>query len=271
VRWTERAVARSRGVHPLLRGDVLIAAASAHINSAERDARWAEEAVDIFRSQHQPVGLAWSLYWVGRYYSDTDPRRAQLSAEEALEGLRGLDHKFGIAACLDLLGRLAVDRGDDHAALTLWSEALECKATALSIEAAIVIGLAELALRTGDFATTVERAREAVASNRLGTSPLSLGLTLTRAAWVELAAGERAGAALHLHDALTLGRQTGSREMLAIALIVAAHKMLDDGDPATARPASHRRMARPLDRCARVARARACWTGRTRKQHNDRR
>jgi tetratricopeptide (TPR) repeat protein len=233
VRWTERAVAHAEHADPSRRALVLVAAGMAHYN-AERDERWLhclEEAVDIFRSLREPLGIAWSLRWLGHYLRAADPSRARSCFEEALAIFRDLGNKTGTAWCLFVLAGLADDRGEADPADGMRRQALELSRDVPSARGPILSDLAVSAAGRGDLATAVARAREAVAASRTVGSRWNQSMALMAAAGVELQAGHHEAGGVYVRDALTLWRQYGSRELLACSLIIAAHYMLDDGDP----------------------------------------
>jgi tetratricopeptide (TPR) repeat protein len=207
--WIERAQAGlSESEHPLPAARLWRALGRLSSGTRKRDA--AEHAIALYQSVGDGHGAAKALLELG--YGLGQMGRTEEAAEActcALTILREFKDDTLVAACLDQLASLQLDRGDLDVARELYALALAAyKTMGDETGVAMVLGnLAELDFKDGKLEQALRLAGEALEIRSSGKNPVPLADRHINIAAYRLALGNLDGAREAAHEGLRKARQ----------------------------------------------------------------
>ena len=167
--WIERALENEGHISPAVRAKMLntssrLAFASGDHTEGERLARL---ALSIAQDTNDQENCAWAYLLLSAHlmFSDDRIKEAITYAEECLNLFQKLDHKFGIAFALNMLGELARLEGDYPHAGRIYEECLGLsKETGDKLREAISLGnLSFVAYHQNDYDLAIEYCKRALA------------------------------------------------------------------------------------------------------------
>jgi predicted ATPase len=180
---------------------------------------------------------AYVLLEMGRVASDSDPVEATRLYEQSLTLFRALDDRWGTAAALYALGKVAQGLGAYAEARQFHEDSLTIR-QALGDQRALadsLAGLGAIALYQGEFTEAEHLMRESIAihqeiGNRAG---IAGGLSSLGTTFIFL--GKFAKAASVLQESATVYNELGSRPSLALSTITLGHAKAHSGEYEQAR------------------------------------
>jgi predicted ATPase len=180
-----------------------------------------------------------------------DPARGRALEEEALGIYREIGDLEGVGACLNNLGRTALEQGDLERATSLLEESVECFKEPGVADTAPRNNLAEVLVHKGDFARARELFESVLADATRDGEYLAAANIRIELAWIAGFEGSYEEAAQLAREALPdyvrIGASLDSaRCMFLAALVCAARGRLDDAAQLIgAASATRQRLGRP--------------------------
>jgi predicted ATPase/class 3 adenylate cyclase len=155
--WVERAVETEGRISPAVLAKTLNTASRlAYARGDHVDGeRLARQALSLAHDINDKENCAWGHLFLGSHlmFFDDQIKEASTQAEESLRLFRELDHKYGTANGLNMLGELARLDGDYHRASRLYKECLTLAREMgdIQLEAKILGNLSYVAFHQGNF------------------------------------------------------------------------------------------------------------------------
>jgi len=234
--WAERALVRVIVVPPLVRAQLLGAAATIAFQQADFQAahQFTTESLPLFREASDREGICYSLTTLSVLsFFHGDKARAAVLAEEALQTARELGDQRAIAHSLETLADILTSVEDEPRVVALFHEALAMY-RALGNQGGIgfvLSRLGELAVLRGELDEAESLHRESLAIHRSLGHPRQTILPLSGLARIAFARRDLEAAETLHRDAAELARAVGDRQALAGSLRDIALVVLERDDP----------------------------------------
>lgn len=214
--WLERLLANAFGLEGGLRAKSLNALAhlvvSNDINAAQR---YAQEALALWQTLDNPIGLADAYYSLGRSLANRgdDPARAIENYQKSLDHYLSQEYSPGVADAWFALGVVAANQGDYDRALVHYTQCLNLRREE-NDSWGIARALSSLAFTAADMYKFEDARRYSEESlslyRQLGDRASAAALTLNQA-YMENLQGRQSRAALLARAALDTWNSTGRR------------------------------------------------------------
>jgi predicted ATPase len=228
--WIVRALEAAPGAPALIRAVGLLGAGMHAENALDYDEALVHlrEALAISRAIGARALEGWVLSYLGRAAAraiDVDARPAAAWFEDALRIFREVDELLGIGWMLGLLAEEQFKAGDLEGAGSRATEAydLATRSGLPQIVAESRRVLAVVAVQRGKHADAKRLLEEVAAEHEQAGDRWELALTLTMTAQLTLGRGDHPRALGPLRQALRLARDSGSGELMAYAVELAAY------------------------------------------------
>jgi predicted ATPase/class 3 adenylate cyclase len=234
--WAERALVRAIVVPPLVRAQLLGAAATIAFQQADFQAahQFTTESLPLFREASDREGICYSLTKLSVLsFFQGDKARAAALAEEALQTARELGDQRAIAHSLETLANILTSVEDEPRVVALFREALAIY-RALGNQGGIgfvLSRLGELAVLRGELDEAESLHRESLAIHQSLGHPRQTILPLSGLARIAFARRDLEAAETLHRDAAELARAVGDRQALAGSLRDIALVVLERDDP----------------------------------------
>jgi predicted ATPase/DNA-binding SARP family transcriptional activator len=185
---------------------------------------WLNQARDLYLRNDEPLGVAWSTFFLASAHVERHPDEAERLFLECVERFHDLGAATGEMWALLNLVHLAqdhgrIDKASDHlermVALADHSDETSLHGVALALHA-------RNSAARGDTDTASREMREAINLQQANDERYNLQQTLSDAAWIELQAGRVSIAEDYVYWALRLGLEIEHERGLRLALVVLA-------------------------------------------------
>jgi predicted ATPase/DNA-binding CsgD family transcriptional regulator/tRNA A-37 threonylcarbamoyl transferase component Bud32 len=222
----KRGLARSEGVAPLLRAKALEAAGmlAYFLNETDQVEVLCGESLALSRKFGDKVGMAFSLFWLGRVPENRgDLAQARRMLEEALTLFKEIDHREFVGYSYGRLAGILTVQGEYTRATTLLEEMLAIQrgiGNTYGVASSLNRLVKVLFVTGGNPARMRTLAEEAYAlATELG-GPGRIGLSMLPLAEAALAEGDTARARLLLEEALVIVKESDERLAAWILLLL---------------------------------------------------
>jgi predicted ATPase/DNA-binding SARP family transcriptional activator len=222
---TEVAVTMATDVSERLRAGVFL---TRGIVEQHQDAfgssLWLNQARDLYLRTDDPVGVAWSTFFLAGAYAERDPAETRRLFLECVDRFHDLGAATGEMWALLNLVHLAQDQGriDEAADHLERMDALARRFDQTSLHGVVLALHARNTASRGDADAAGREMREAIELQEANDERYNLQQTLSDAAWIELQADRVSVAEDYVRWALRLGLEIEHERGLRLALVVLA-------------------------------------------------